>query len=369
MVVTDGQGDMLVRHNVTLAALDDARPAASAPLADAQLVAPNATPIPANDRITADRLVTWIAAGGTPMRGVVIEALLGDRTPIHIAIARNMRDRAALLDGYRDRLKLAGGLGALFALLLGYGLIRTALEPLREIVDNTGRITVDKLDTRLDASRARARAAGARRCAECDARPPAAGVLASVAIQRRSRARPADAAEQHARATEVAAAAAGRRIPGAARIASRGIRPARADDRQRAVPRARRASELRHAAAGVRRARRTRTHRRVFRGKPPTKRTTLRVEGQAADRRRRAVSPRDRQPARERIALHPGRRCHHARRRRNAGCGARRRRQSRRADRSGAAAADLRPVRARRPGAAAVRRAAPPASASRSCGR
>ena len=42
----------------------------------------------------------------------------------------------------------------MFALLLGYGLIRTALEPLREIVDNTGRITVDKLDTRLDASRA-----------------------------------------------------------------------------------------------------------------------------------------------------------------------------------------------------------------------
>ena len=39
----------------------------------------------------------------------------------------------------------------MFALLLGYGLIRTALEPLREIVDNTGRITVDKLDTRLDA--------------------------------------------------------------------------------------------------------------------------------------------------------------------------------------------------------------------------
>ncbi|OXI78999.1 two-component sensor histidine kinase [Burkholderia sp. AU31652] len=154
MVVTDGQGDMLVRHNVTLAALDDARPAASMPLADAQLVAPNATPIPANDRITADQLVTWIAASGTPMRGVVIEAVLGDRTPIHIAIARNMRDRAALLDGYRDRLKLAGGVGALFALLLGYGLIRRALEPLREIVDNTGRITVDKLDTRLDASRA-----------------------------------------------------------------------------------------------------------------------------------------------------------------------------------------------------------------------
>lgn len=154
MVVVDAGGDVLARHNVRLAALDDAPAAASAPLADAQLFAPRAVPVPANDRITDDRLVTWTADGGTPMRGVVIEAALGDRTPIRIAIARNMRDRADLLDGYRDRLKLAGGLGALFALLLGYWLIRTALAPLREIVDNTGRITVDKLDTRLDASRA-----------------------------------------------------------------------------------------------------------------------------------------------------------------------------------------------------------------------
>ncbi|KVU14138.1 histidine kinase [Burkholderia ubonensis] len=155
MVVVNARGDVLARHNVRLAALDDAPvPASGALPADAQLFAPHAVPVPANDRITADRLATWKADGGTPMRGVVIEAALGDRTPIRIAVARNMRDRATLLGGYRDRLKLAGALGALFALLLGYWLIRTALAPLREIVDNTGRITVDKLDTRLDASRA-----------------------------------------------------------------------------------------------------------------------------------------------------------------------------------------------------------------------
>ncbi|KVH69835.1 histidine kinase [Burkholderia ubonensis] len=155
MVVVNARGDVLARHNVRLAALDDAPVRASGALpADAQLFAPHAVPVPANDRITADRLATWKADGGTPMRGVVIEAELGDRTPIRIAVARNMRDRATLLGGYRDRLKLAGALGALFALLLGYWLIRTALAPLREIVDNTGRITVDKLDTRLDASRA-----------------------------------------------------------------------------------------------------------------------------------------------------------------------------------------------------------------------
>jgi two-component system heavy metal sensor histidine kinase CusS len=236
--------------------------------------------VPDNERITAERLQTWTVDGGTPMRGVVIAAALGDHTPIRIAIARNMRDRAQLLDGYRDRLKIAGAAGALFALLFGYWLIRTALAPLREIVANTGRITVDKLDTRLDASRA-ARAARAGRRAERDARAPAAGVRAPVAVQRGSRARPAYAAEQHARrnGSRARAAALGRRIPGAARIEPRGIRPSRADDRQRAVSRARRAPELRHAAARIRRARRTRSHRRILRGLADEAGSTLRVEG------------------------------------------------------------------------------------------
>ncbi|WP_446902713.1 heavy metal sensor histidine kinase [Burkholderia sp. YIM B11467] len=160
LAVADAQGNVLARHNVERTELEDL-PEASSPalparpaLPDAELFPPHATPVPANDRITVDRIATWTADGGTPVRGIVAEAALRDHTLIRIALARNMSDRAALLDGYRDKLKIAGGLGALFAMLLSYWLIRSALAPLREIVANTGRITVDKLDTRLDASRA-----------------------------------------------------------------------------------------------------------------------------------------------------------------------------------------------------------------------
>ncbi|WP_193102525.1 heavy metal sensor histidine kinase [Burkholderia sp. Z1] len=160
LAVADAQGNVLARHNVERTELEDP-PDASSPalparpaLPDAELFPPHTTPVPANDRITVDRIATWTADGGTPVRGIVAEAALRDHTLIRIALARNMSDRAALLDGYRDKLKIAGGLGALFAMLLSYWLIRSALAPLREIVANTGRITVDKLDTRLDAARA-----------------------------------------------------------------------------------------------------------------------------------------------------------------------------------------------------------------------
>ncbi|RXV65918.1 HAMP domain-containing protein [Burkholderia stabilis] len=160
LAVADAQGNVLARHNVERTELEDP-PDASSPalparpaLPDAELFPPHTTPVPANDRITVDRIATWTADGGTPVRGIVAEAALRDHTRIRIALARNMSDRAELLDGYRDKLKIAGGLGALFAMLLSYWLIRSALAPLREIVANTGRITVDKLDTRLDASRA-----------------------------------------------------------------------------------------------------------------------------------------------------------------------------------------------------------------------
>ncbi|GAU06497.1 heavy metal sensor histidine kinase [Burkholderia stabilis] len=161
LAVVDGQGNVLARHNVERTEFEDlpaTAAGASSPalpaLPDAELIPPHATPVPANERITADRIATWTADGGTHVRGVVTDAELRDHTKIRIAIARNMSDRAELLDGYRDKLKIAGGLGALFAMLLSYGLIRKTLAPLREIVANTGRITVDKLDTRLDASRA-----------------------------------------------------------------------------------------------------------------------------------------------------------------------------------------------------------------------
>ncbi|MDS0792412.1 heavy metal sensor histidine kinase [Burkholderia pseudomultivorans] len=163
LTVVDAQGHVLVRHNVERTELEDASGAAesgaaSAALADADADAdvfpPQVTPVPASERITAERIAAWTAERGTPVRGVVTDAVLRDHTPIRIAIARNMDDRVRLLDGYRDKLKFAGGLGALLAMLLGYWLIRSTLAPLREIVANTGRITVDRLDLRLDASRA-----------------------------------------------------------------------------------------------------------------------------------------------------------------------------------------------------------------------
>ncbi|HGL4261903.1 heavy metal sensor histidine kinase [Burkholderia dolosa] len=160
MAVVDASGNVLARHNVErtqLGELRDAAPAAagsSSVLPDAGLFPPHATPVPARERITVDRIAAWTADGGTPVRGVVADAALRDGTRIRIAVARNMSDRAALLHGYRDTLEIAGGLGALFAMLLSGWLIRTALAPLREIVANTGKITVDKLDMRVDASRA-----------------------------------------------------------------------------------------------------------------------------------------------------------------------------------------------------------------------
>ncbi|RQS35493.1 HAMP domain-containing protein [Burkholderia sp. Bp8992] len=161
MAVVDAQGKVLARKNVERTGVEDPPEVASATaspalpaLPDADLLPPHAMAVPASERITADRIATWTADGGTPVRGVVAEAELRDHAKIRIAVARNMSDRTALLDGYRDRLKIAGGVGALFAMLLSYWLIRRSLAPLREIVANTGRITVDKLDTRLDASRA-----------------------------------------------------------------------------------------------------------------------------------------------------------------------------------------------------------------------
>ncbi|MGU7769139.1 heavy metal sensor histidine kinase [Burkholderia sp. MR1-5-21] len=164
MAVADAKGNVLARHNVERTEFEDlpasaspATPASGTPDTappDAELFPPHVAPVPADARITDAQIASWTADDDMPVRGVVTDAALRDHTLIRIAVARNMSDRMRLLDSYRDKLKLAGALGVLLAMLLSYWLIRTTLAPLREIVTNTGRITVDKLDTRLDASRA-----------------------------------------------------------------------------------------------------------------------------------------------------------------------------------------------------------------------
>nr|WP_186198708.1 heavy metal sensor histidine kinase [Burkholderia gladioli] len=104
-------------------------------------------------RIVGTQIVAWATRGGMPVHGMVVDARLRDGTRVALVLARNLRDGRALLDRYRDTLWLAGGVGAALSMLVGYALIRLSLRPLRGVVADTGRITVDRLDTRLDAGR------------------------------------------------------------------------------------------------------------------------------------------------------------------------------------------------------------------------
>ncbi|WP_186237421.1 heavy metal sensor histidine kinase [Burkholderia gladioli] len=117
-------------------------------------IVPRGTPhVDPAARIVGTQIVAWATRGGMPVHGMVVDARLRDGTRVALVLARNLRDGRALLDRYRDTLWLAGGVGAALSMLVGYALIRLSLRPLRGVVADTGRITVDRLDTRLDAGR------------------------------------------------------------------------------------------------------------------------------------------------------------------------------------------------------------------------
>ncbi|WP_186150019.1 heavy metal sensor histidine kinase [Burkholderia gladioli] len=117
-------------------------------------IVPRGTPhVDPAARIVGKQIVAWATRGGMPVHGMVVDARLRDGTRVALMLARNLRDGRALLDRYRDTLWLAGGVGAALSMLVGYALIRLSLRPLRGVVADTGRITVDRLDTRLDAGR------------------------------------------------------------------------------------------------------------------------------------------------------------------------------------------------------------------------
>lgn len=109
--------------------------------------------VPADARIVRDQIMSWVTARGVPVHGIVVDARLRDGAVMQLMIARNLHDGTVMLDRYRDTLKLAGGIGALLSVLFGYALIRLSMRSLRGVVEATGRITVDRLDTRLDAHR------------------------------------------------------------------------------------------------------------------------------------------------------------------------------------------------------------------------
>ncbi|AJK48538.1 heavy metal sensor signal transduction histidine kinase [Burkholderia plantarii] len=109
--------------------------------------------VPADTRIVRDQIMSWVTPRGVPVHGIVVDVRLRDGAVMQLMIARNLHDGTVMLDRYRDTLKLAGGIGALLSVLFGYALIRLSMRPLRGVVEATGRITVDRLDTRLDAHR------------------------------------------------------------------------------------------------------------------------------------------------------------------------------------------------------------------------
>ncbi|XOC95959.1 heavy metal sensor histidine kinase [Burkholderia sp. 22PA0106] len=124
----------------------------SAPPADRlAAIVPRGTPhVDSQARIVDTQIVAWTARDGMPVHGIVTDARLRDGSVIALVVARNLHDGAALLDRYRDTLWLAGGAGAALSVLIGYALIRLSLRPLRGVVADAGRITVDRLDARLD---------------------------------------------------------------------------------------------------------------------------------------------------------------------------------------------------------------------------
>ncbi|CAD6560876.1 Sensor protein CzcS [Paraburkholderia kirstenboschensis] len=58
-----------------------------------------------------------------------------------------------MLDRYRDKLHAAGVVGMLLAILLSCVLIRAALRPLRDIAASADLVTVNRLNTRIVATR------------------------------------------------------------------------------------------------------------------------------------------------------------------------------------------------------------------------
>ncbi|NPT60530.1 heavy metal sensor histidine kinase [Paraburkholderia elongata] len=114
---------------------------------------PPLTRIPASARITDADIGAWTGRNGAPIRGILTDARLHDGDTATVLIARNMSDRWRLLDRYRDKLTIAGAAGVVLAMLLSYLLIRAAMRPLRDIAASAGRVTVNRLNTRITVAR------------------------------------------------------------------------------------------------------------------------------------------------------------------------------------------------------------------------
>lgn len=136
MQIRDEQGNVLIEHN------------------------PLAVPIPGIASVASDRRVaesdvrSWHDMRGDPIRGVAATVALRDGSKVDVIVAREMTDRLHLLRHYRSTIVLVVALGLAIAVALGYVLIRMSLAPLRGIAHSAARVTVHRLDTRIDVAHA-----------------------------------------------------------------------------------------------------------------------------------------------------------------------------------------------------------------------
>jgi two-component system heavy metal sensor histidine kinase CusS len=149
MEVFDPNGQLAIEHNLETTLGADASANDGAMLAAGRSI----QRVPATERITQDAIVEWKNRTGAPIRGVATDVKLRDGEMVSILIARNMSDRYALLDHYRDTLKLYGIIGVLLTTVLSYLLIRAAMRPVHDIAASAAQVTVNRLHTRIAVKR------------------------------------------------------------------------------------------------------------------------------------------------------------------------------------------------------------------------
>jgi two-component system heavy metal sensor histidine kinase CusS len=115
---------------------------------------PKLTAVPDGTPIIVEAFSDWPLGGGTPSRAGAAWGHAGSGEAVEIVAALSAGERAALLVKYRAGIVQGVLAGAAAAALLGLLLIRAGLQPLRNMARRAAAVTVNRLQTRLDAASA-----------------------------------------------------------------------------------------------------------------------------------------------------------------------------------------------------------------------
>ena len=145
------QNIALLRKNLVLVV----RSAEGEPLVEVHPLSepfPSLMAMPADKAFTAEALTDWRTSDGVPFRlGGAYGRLANGTDRVEIIGALALNQESGLLANYRARIIEATVAGAVVAVLLGLILARTGLRPLRRVASEAATVTVNRLQTRLDA--------------------------------------------------------------------------------------------------------------------------------------------------------------------------------------------------------------------------